>query len=86
MSWKKRTREEWEDFVMKPRIPRHMIVEAVREESWYELRKTMKGTTMDERYDMLMGWLEEHRFDERSRIQVSNYVNALKRAGMLPIE
>lgn len=80
---KRTTWEDWESLVMRPRTPRHMIMEAVREEGWYELRKTMKGTTMDERYDILMKWLEEHRFDERSRIQVSNYVNALKRAGML---
>lgn len=82
----RRNREAWESFVMKPRTPRHMIMEAVREDAWYDLRKKMKGTSMDERYDLLMKWLEEHRFDERSRIQVSNYVNALKRAGMLPME
>jgi len=63
-----------------------MIIEAVREDGWYNLRKEMKNTPMDKRYDILMKWLEDHYFDERSRIQVSNYVNALRRAGMLPIE
>lgn len=77
---------DWHALVMGTRISRKMIRDAVREEEWYDLRKEMHGVPLPGRYGMLINWLNSHHWDERSRIQVSNYVNALKRAGMIPME
>jgi hypothetical protein len=62
------------------------IMEAVRDEAWQRLRVSLKGETLETRYWALRGWLEEHYYKQtrqRSVVQVANYVNALKRGGMI---
>lgn len=78
------TNAEWEELVIPLRVID--IGRAVSDERWQRLRVTLSGTSLSFRYKVLRAWLE----DEQSgvsltarRIQVANYVNALKRGGMI---
>jgi hypothetical protein len=60
------------------------VLVAVKHDDWQLVRKSMLGTSMEFKYNTLKTWLEINEYNERSRIQVTNYVNALKRGGLLP--
>jgi hypothetical protein len=62
------------------------VLIAVKEESWQKTRKSMLRTSLRFKYNTLLQWLIDHEFDERSSIQVTNYVHALKRGGLLKLE
>lgn len=59
------------------------ILKAVEDEAWQETRRGMKGTTLKEKYNTLTRWLKEQNRSEKSKIQVTNYVNALRRGGLV---
>jgi hypothetical protein len=59
---------------------------AVADAEWQEFREKLHGIPLSFRYDMLKQWVDRHQGgtnENNARIQVTNYVNALKRAGML---
>jgi hypothetical protein len=64
------------------------IMEAVRDAAWQRLRVSLKGETLETRYKRLTTWVEDHKWPtcetrRRAVVQVANYVNALKRGGMI---
>jgi len=59
------------------------ILEAVDNDEWQELRKSLKGESLSLRYRELEKYLEQHKYSKRAKIRVTNYVNALKRGGMI---
>jgi len=59
------------------------IQSAVRDAAWQLLRMNMKGKPLQDKYNMLVEHLEKENYSENARIQVTNYVNALRRAGMV---
>lgn len=50
---------------------------------WQAARLSMKGTTTGFKYRVLCGWLLDCDFSYASRIQVTNYVTALSRGGLI---
>lgn len=63
------------------------ILDAVRDDGWQFVRLCMKGESLEKKYEILTTYLT--RYDNeielrRKQVRVSNYVNALRRAGHLP--
>ena len=52
-------------------------------EDWQKLRRELKGTTLEEKYRCLRDWLESHNHSRAAQVQVTNYINALRRAGLI---
>ena len=61
-------------------ITRDQIQWAIKEEAWQRVRISMKGTTLEEKIAICNNWLKEKDFSDKSKIQVINYINALKRS------
>jgi hypothetical protein len=62
------------------------ILPAVRYNDWQEVRLWLKGKTLEQRYARLQEWIWTARGPAellRRQIQVTNYVNALRRGGMI---
>lgn len=59
------------------------IQESVQDSDWQTLRHLLKGTDLAWRYRCLKLWLQKHNHSRQAVVQVSNYVNALKRGGMI---
>ena len=59
------------------------IKEAVKDTSWQKTRKSMLGTTLETKFETLYMWLESNNYSVKSKIQVTNYINALKRGGLI---
>lgn len=61
------------------------IMEAVKDEDWQVYRLSMKGLTTHFKLSALANWLERGKTpdSDKRRIQVMNYLNALKRGGQL---
>ena len=64
-------------------LTRAEISEAVLEPEWQDLRRRMLLTRLIVRYAALQRWLEKHDYTRKSQVQVTNYVNAQKRGGMI---
>ena len=70
-----------------PMIPLNMgeILAAVKDKDWQVVRKSMKGVPTEQKLDILEGYYERRNGNQVMliRIQVCNYINALKRGGQL---
>jgi hypothetical protein len=60
------------------------IQEVVKDPEWQKVREGLKGKSLEEKQLGLQSWMHRKRYSRASRIQVTNYVNALKRAGLIP--
>jgi hypothetical protein len=60
------------------------VKEAIDDENWQKYRRALKGKTLHEKWLALKLWLNKHNNSRKAKIQVANYVNALRRAGMVP--
>jgi len=59
------------------------ILQAVADADWQSVRVEMKGASLEVKFGMLKDWLSYCNYNRRSRIQVTNYINALKRGGLI---
>ena len=64
---------------------RDQIQKAVADPEWQVIREELVGEPLRTKYARLLGWLAVNDYSERSKIQVSNYVNALKRGGLISL-
>jgi hypothetical protein len=64
-------------------LTRTEISVAVLDPEWQDLRRRMLLTRLVTRYAVLKRWLEMHENSRTSQVQVSNYISALKRGGMI---
>jgi hypothetical protein len=63
---------------------RYAVYEAdQRSTEWQRFRVSMKGQTTNTKLFRLMEYLENNRGDRIVQCQVDNYINALKRGGLL---
>ena len=60
------------------------IARAVSDAKWQRLRKMMKGESLTKKFNMLKSHLRSENNSRKAKIQVTNYVNALRRAGQIP--
>lgn len=59
------------------------VQDAVKDEDWQTYRVAMKGLPLEAKYKRLKNWLVLECISERACIQVTNYVYALKRGGLI---
>jgi hypothetical protein len=59
------------------------VLKAVKDVEWQAFRKSLRGKDLQTKYDMLKAWLYKHDDDHKAKVQVTNYVNALARAGLI---
>lgn len=62
------------------KLTRKEIQDSIGNEDWQKVRISMKGVSLKEKIVICNNWLEENEFSKESRIQVINYINALKRS------
>jgi len=65
------------------KLKREEILRAIKDPKWQELRKMMKGKSLSRKRQMLNEWLKRNNNSKKSQIQVTNYLNALKRGGII---
>jgi len=64
---------------------RDQIQRAVADPEWQVFRGELVGEPLRTKYARLLGWLAVNDYSERFKIQVTNYVNALKRGGLISL-
>ena len=62
---------------------RREIDESTQFPEWQKLRESLGGETLVKRYYSLKSYLEAYDSDRVSQVQVTNYVNALRRGGLI---
>lgn len=79
------TKEQWAELVVpltKKQIAQYTTYNYTNAE-WHAVRLEMIDTPVEARYYVLREWLRRRGNSEAARVQVANYVNALKRGGLL---
>lgn len=65
-------------------LTREQIDEAIKDPLWQAWRRAMlKMKPVALKLDACEYWLSRHPHDPRAKVQVVNYVNALKRGGLI---
>lgn len=71
-------------------VSKDEILQAVADGEWQDFRLSLKGKSTEEKLEELRQWLARHTTSSgvgwKSRIQVMNYINALKRGGQLSVD
>ena len=76
---------DWEKLTFD--TPRDETLAAIRDDDWQILRHSLKGQPLDVKYTALSHWIKVSQNPVqlyRRKLQVGNYVNALRRAGIVP--
>lgn len=61
----------------------NVVLVAVNDVKWQYYRASMTGTPTDAKFIALKRWLILNSYSEKSKIQVTNYINAMKRGGLI---
>lgn len=65
----------------------HVSVDEVKkytpDPDWQIVRRSMKGTSLQNKYNTLKNWLFVNDSNRMSQVQVTNYVTALSRGGLI---
>lgn len=64
-------------------ISREDIQRYIDDPDWQELRLMMKGMSLEDKYSNLKAWLRNNHNSHASKVQVTNYVTALSRGGLI---
>ncbi len=75
MNWAKFKFFEW--------IPTVIRLQSVKEDDWQVVRKSMLKTTLKFKYETLENWLIQNNYSKKSKVQAQNYLQALKRGGLI---
>jgi hypothetical protein len=59
------------------------IFKHIEDRRWQKLRVRLKGKSLEYKYQSLCDWLDINAYDESAQVQVTNYINALKRGGLI---
>ena len=73
----------WHEFRFYDSIPTIIRLQHVKDEDWQAIRKSMLSTDLEFKYHTLKDWLEQKKFSEKSKVQTQNYVQALRRSGLI---
>ncbi|MBU0792214.1 MAG: hypothetical protein KKC55_17390, partial [Gammaproteobacteria bacterium] len=55
----------------------------VKDEIWQLIRIKLKGKSLNEKYHMLLNYLISRNYSRKSKVQVTNYITALSRGGII---
>ena len=73
----------WSNFKFFDWIPLIVRLQSVRDDNWQQVRKSMLNTTLEFKYNTLQKWLKSNNYSKKSKIQTQNYVQALRRSGLI---
>ena len=73
----------WERLMLKEPLLRVEVTAAVKDPDWQKFRANLHGKTLPLRFLELDRWLWQNEYSREAYVQVTNYINALKRAGMI---
>ena len=73
----------WFEFNFFNWIPTLVRLQSVKDENWQVTRKSMLKTSLEFKYDTLQKWLEKNKFSQKSKVQIQNYVQALRRSDLI---
>ncbi len=74
---------KWHKFEFFDWIPTVIRSQSVKDDDWQIIRKSMLKTDLEFKYETLQNWLEKNKYSGKSKIQTQNYVQALKRSGLI---
>jgi len=73
----------WSKFKFFDWIPTVIRLQSVKDDDWQIVRKSMLKTSLEFKYTVLQKWLERNKYSEKSKIQTQNYMQALRRSGLI---
>ena len=76
---------DWSRLYFGP-LSRDEIQEHVKDVAWQELRLSLLGEQLSVKYAKLASWLTLNSCSRVSQVQVTNYVTALSRGGLIKPE
>jgi len=59
------------------------VLRCVKDPEWQALRIAMKGSTTEHKFYSLTAWLKVRNYSREAQVQVTNYVTALSRGGLI---
>lgn len=68
------------------RVTRSEIKKYVAQNDWQMVRLSLKGTSLMHKYHTLQNWLQINNYSRAAQVQVTNYVTALSRGGLIKPE
>ena len=74
---------EWSKFKFFEWIPTMIRLQSVKDDEWQIVRKSMLKTTLEFKYETLEKWLDRNNYSKKSKIQTQNYMQALRRSGLI---
>ncbi|MDH3279075.1 MAG: hypothetical protein OEL84_01560 [Nitrosopumilus sp.] len=73
----------WSKFKFFDWIPTVIRLQSVKDDDWQIVRKSMLKTSLEFKYAVLQKWLERNKYSEKSKVQTQNYMQALRRSGLI---
>ena len=64
----------------------NVIVHCVNDDLWQDFRLSLKGISTEEKLSMLESWIQTAADEQIAKMQVDNYLGALKRGGQIDSE
>ena len=74
---------KWSEFDFFDWIPTVIRLQSVKDDDWQVVRKSMLKTSLEFKHDVLQKWLVENKYSEKSKVQTQNYMQALRRGGLI---
>ena len=74
---------KWSEFDFFDWIPTAIRLQSVKDDDWQVVRKSMLKTSLEFKHDVLQKWLVENKYSEKSKVQTQNYMQALRRSGLI---
>jgi hypothetical protein len=74
---------EWSKFKFFDWIPTVIRLQSVKDEDWQVIRKSMLKTDLEFKYGVLEKWLARNNYSKKSKVQTQNYMQALRRSGLI---
>lgn len=68
------------------KLKREQIQKHINDETWQTFRLSLKGLPTEDKLSQLEEYKRERGDNEMTKVQILNYLNALKRAGLLSKE
>lgn len=67
-------------------VTQEEIEQFCNDPKWQELRDSLEGVPLEEKFKQLKEWLRSHGNSRAAQVQVTNYVNALSRGGLVSLK
>lgn len=65
------------------KLTRAEIQKAIKDPLWQTVRLSMKGVPLKEKSVLLKNWYKTAKNKKKAEVQIINYINALKRGGLI---